>query len=367
MLSLFAVNPGFRGDRALTFQVGLPEGIWREPGRQETFFAGVLERIARHPDVTAAGVASTLPLHSVGSAGSFQREGQPRPSTPDEWPRAINVAVTPDYFAAIGTRIVRGRGITASDTNGAEMVAVIDEALARQYFPGEEPIGQRIIWARWTFTIVGIAESIKQRSVTLDAQPVFYKAAAQLPPLLAFNSYSGGIAVRTTGDPLDLASFVRTAVADVDAGSPVFNVMRLDDRLHATFAEPRFYALVFGLFAALTLITSVLGVYGVLSFAVERRRVEFGVRRALGAEGRHVFGLVLRQALGLVLIGLIAGAAVAAIGAGVLRTLLFGVEPIDLVSFTAAALGVTIVGLAAAWLPARVAVRADPVKALRSE
>ncbi|HUF48796.1 MAG TPA: ADOP family duplicated permease [Vicinamibacterales bacterium] len=366
MWSLFQVDPGFDGEGAITFQIGLPSGIWREPGRQEAFFAALVERLRQHPDVVAAGVSSTLPLHQVGNRSSFKRPEQPD-FTSGEWPAANNVSISPGYLAAIGTRIVRGRDITAEDVSGSEMVVLIDEELARRYFPGEDPIGLKIDWARRLLTIVGITESIAQRAVTAEVHPVLYKAAAQHAPVIAFNSMTGGVAVRTWGDAADIVPFVRQVVREIDAGSPVHNVMRLDDRLHATFAEPRFYAFVLGLFAVLTLTTSILGVYGVLSYAVERRRTEFGVRRALGAGTGHVIGLVLRQAAVLVVVGLVAGAAVAAAGSGVLRSLLFGVEPLDVASFAAAAALLMVIALVAAWLPARAAVRVDPARTLRAD
>jgi hypothetical protein len=250
---------------------------------------------------------------------------------------------------------------------GAEMVALIDEELARRYFPGEDPIGQKIDWARRLLTIVGITESIAQRSVAAEPQPFLYKAAAQHAPIISFNALTGGVAVRARGDAADLVPFIRGVVRDIDAGSPVHNVMRLDDRLHATFAEPRFYALVLGLFALLTIATSILGVYGVLSYAVERRRAEFGVRRALGADSRHVVGLVLRQAAMMVLAGLVAGTAVAIAGGSVLQSLLFGVEPLDAASYAAAALLLSAVAIVAAWLPARAAMRVDPARTLRAD
>jgi putative ABC transport system permease protein len=317
--------------------------------------------------VVSVGVTSTLPLHPVGLRGSFAIEGRPRPTRPEEWPVASKIAISPGYLDAVGTRVIRGRGFTDADSPSAPLVALVDEATARQYFPGDEPLGRRIEFARRLFTIVGLVESIKQRGVAAPAETTIYFAAPQLSPVMAFNRLTGGAGVRTTGDPLDVVPFIRSAVREIDPASPVFNVMRLDDRLSATFAEPRFYSLALGVFAALVLATSILGVYGVLSYAVERRRVEFGVRRALGATERHVAGLVLRQASSLILTGLVLGLGIAAAGARLLGTLLFGVEPLDAATFAAAAVFIMATGLAAAWLPARHALAIDPARALRAD
>jgi putative ABC transport system permease protein len=367
LIELIRVHPGFQPKLALTFQVGLPEGIWREQGRQAAFFEELLSRLRQHPSVVHAGAASTLPLHRVGLRGSFGIEGRPRPTRPQEWPVASKVAISPGYLEAVGTRVIRGRSFTEADSATSPLVALIDEVTARTYFVAEDPIGRRIEFARRLYTVVGLVESIKQKSVTLPAETTIYFAAAQLSPIMAFNRFTGGVGVRTTGDPLDLVPFIRSAVREVDPASPVYNVMRLDDRLDATFAEPRFYSLALGMFAALVLTTSILGVYGVLSYAVERRRMEFGVRRALGATERDVAGLVLRQALILIIVGLLGGLALAAAGVRMLSTLLFGVEPLDAATFAMSGAFILATGLAAAWQPARQALAIDPARALRAD
>jgi ABC-type antimicrobial peptide transport system permease subunit len=244
---------------------------------------------------------------------------------------------------------------------------LIDETTARLYFSGEDPIGQRLDYLRQFRRIVGIVEAIKQTSVTMPSEAALYFPVKQMSPVMAFNRLTGGIAVRTSGDPLELVPFVRTAVKEVDPTSPIYAVERLDDRLGATFAEPRFYSIVLGLFATLALVTSVLGIYGVLSYSVERRRVEFGVRRALGGGEGHILWLVLSQAARLVVAGIVLGSLIAGAGTGVLRNLLFGVRPVDMATFAFAAVFVLVVGLCAAGLPAWRAIRIDPARALRAD
>lgn len=367
MWALTRVDPGYDGAHALTFQVGLPDLIFREPERQAAFFDQLLTRLRQHPEVQHAGASSTLPLNLVGFSGNFFIEGRPRPADPAEFPRAHKIAVTPGYLPAVGTQIVSGRGFEHTDTSTSEPVALIDEALAARYFPGQSPLGQRIDFLRQMRKVVGVVESIKQNDVKAADEPVLYFPAAQMPAVFAFNSLTGGVAVRTSGDPMDLAPFVRTAVKEVDPTVPVHALARLEDRLSDTFAAPRFYSLALGLFATLALVVSVLGVYGVLSYAVERRQMEFGVRRALGGDERHILLLVLRQATTFVAIGVAVGTTLALVGSGVLRSLLFGVQPLDPLTFVAAALVVWAIGLGAAGIPAWRAMRIDPARTLRAD
>jgi predicted permease len=367
MSALGRIDPGYDGRDAITFQVGLPDNIFREPERQFGFFDQVIARLANHPGVVAVGASSTLPLNPVGISGSFRIEGRPTPTTPDEWPRANKVAVTAGYLPAVGTRIVRGRSFSDADSAASEPVVIIDEALARRYFDGQEALGHRIEYLRQSRRIVGIAESIRQRTVTAPPEPVIYFPTVQMPAVMAFNRLTGGLAVRTAGDPLAIVPDVRAVVQDVDPAVPIHAVARLEDRLRATFAAPRFYAVTIGLFAALAVAVSVLGVYGLLMYAVERRRVEFGVRRALGGDERHILMLVLRQASVLVLVGATLGLIIAGVGMGVLRSLLFGVDALDVPSFVGAALVVWVIGLAASLLPAWRAMRVDPARTLRAD
>lgn len=366
LVHLLEVHPGYRPDGVLTFQVSLPDGVWREQGREHRFFDGVLERLRRHPAVTAAGTSSGLPFHSI-NRGNFGIQGRPRSTNPADNPIALNKMITPGFLRAIGTRVTRGRDFTDADSADAEKVALVDETLVRRYFPDQDPLGQMIEWsARRVWKVVGIVEASHQGLMTSPTQPTLYLPAAQLPDILAYAS-AGGVAVRATGDPLDLTPVVRSIVRELEPGSPVVNVMRLDDRLDETFAEPRFFTIALAMFALLALSTAVLGVFGVLSYSVERRRVEFGVRRALGADARHIATLVLRQGLAPSVVGLIAGLCAAALGAGVMRSLLFGIRPLDPVTFLVVPALIAVVAAAASWQPARRALGVDPAQALRSE
>jgi predicted permease len=350
----------------MTFQVGLPDGVWREPGREPRLFNGVLARLREHPAVVAAGTCSGLPFRSI-NRGTFTVQGRPHSTNPADNPLALHKMISPGYLRAMGTRVIRGRDFTEADSADAEKVALVDETLVRRYFPNEDPLGLMIEWsARRVWKVVGVVEASHQGLMTSPMQPTLYLPAAQLPDILAYGA-SAGVVVRATGDPRDLAPTIRSIVHELEPGSPVVNVMRLDDRLDETFAEPRFFTIAIAMFAVLALATAVLGVFGVLSYAVERRRVEFGVRRALGADAWHIAALVVRQGVVLSIAGLAAGLGGAALGAGVMRSLLFGIRPLDPITFLVVPVLIVAVAAAASWQPARRALGVDPAQALRSE
>jgi predicted permease len=367
LVHLISVNPGYRPGGAVTFQVALPEGSWREAGREHRFFDALVERLRQHPAVVAAGTSTVLPFMPSGK-GNFTIQGRPRSTNPADNPLALHKMVSPGFLRAMGTRVLRGRDFTDADSTDAEKVAIVDETLVRAYFPNEDPIGQMVEWsARRVWKVVGVVEASHQGQMSSPVQPTLYLPAAQLPDVLAYNGSTGGVALRATGDPLDVVPAVRSIVQELEPGTPIVNVMRLEDRIDQTFAEPRFFTIALMMFAWLALATAVLGVYGVLSYAVERRRVEFGVRRALGAEARHIAALVLRQGLVLSLAGLAAGLVAAALGAGVMRSLLFGIRPLDPSTFVVVAGCIVAIAAAASWQPARRALNVDPAQALRND
>jgi len=191
--------------------------------------------------------------------------------------------------------------------------------------------------------------------------------AGQIGDVLAYRRVSGGIAVRTAGDPGALVPFIRETVHQLEPGSPLFNEMRLDDRLDRTFVPARFYTTVLTVFAALSLSMAILGVYGLLSYSVEMRQREFAVRLALGADGREIASLVVRHSAVTTAVGLTIGLFAAAVGAGAMRGLLFGIQPVDAASFIGAALLIAAAAVVAAWRPGRKALAADPARALRVE
>lgn len=367
LLNLVTTHPGYDPSGVLTFQVGMGADAWQERGRQTRFYEELMERVRALEHVTAAGFASHLPLHTAGMSGTFFIEGQPRPSDPADHPRARHVMISPEYHRALGTRLLAGRGFNPQDDADAAPVAIVDELLARRHFGGDALGGRVRSIAGKTWTIVGVVESVKLGSVSAAGEPIMYMPYSQVGESLTFSRLGMGMLVRTASEPTSIGPAVRQIVADLDRSAPIYNLMPLDERLSATFDGPRFYTIALALFAVLTVATAALGVYGVQAYAVERRRTEFGVRRALGARESDITRLVLTRALLLGLAGAAIGIPLAAAGAGLLETLLFGVRPIDPLTFAVVPVVVLLLSLAASWQPARRALRVDPSTALRCD
>jgi predicted permease len=368
LLGLLRVDPGYRADGVLTFQASPPDLWWRQEGRQTAYATEMMARIRTRPGVVAVGATSGLPFRMSVFRGTFWIAGRPRPTDPAERPVANDRIITPGYLDAVGTRVVRGRGFLPTDSKDAERVLLIDEVIAARHFPDQDPIGERLIsFGQREWIIVGVVAATHDVDPATAPEPKLYLPAAQLAELMGFNGTSGGFAVRTTGDPLGLVPFIREQARALEPGWPIFSVELLRDRMRDATAQPRFYTVALGLFAALALTTAVLGVYGVLAYAVERRRLEFSVRRALGATERDVLRLVVGRGLVMAALGLAAGLASAAAGASLLRSQLFGIEPLDPASFlaTAGLLGAVVV--LASWWPARRAMGVSPVEALKAE
>jgi predicted permease len=362
--NLVRVDPGYRPDGVLTFQVATPDLVWRQTGRLDRFVAEVEARLRRHPGVVEVGHATAMPLHYGGNAGTLAIEG--RPVDPDNRPRGQRLGVTRGYLPAIGMRLADGRWFGDADSPTSERVCLVNDVFAERFFPGESPIGHRLkVTARDFARIVGVVGSVRIGPLTRDAPPSVIQLATQQPEILGYVGTGAGFAVRASGEPEALISFVREQVRAVEPDWPVHNVERLDHRLGRTFAQPRFYALTLGLFAALAVSTAVLGLYGVLAYAVERRRVEFGIRRALGAGERRIVWLVTRRAAVLAAAGLGVGLGAAAAGARLLGAVLFGLQPLDPASYAGATALVALVVAAASWAPTRRALRIDPARALR--
>jgi putative ABC transport system permease protein len=366
LLALVRVDPGYRPQGVLTFQIGFPDLIWRDKGVLAGYFRELHGRLMAHPGVLAVGHTTILPLRSGGFASTFDIEGRPRPEQMADRPRGQRQSVTPGYLAAIGLRIVRGRSFDEHDTPEGESVVLVNEAFANGFFRGEDPIGHRIsIRSRVYARIVGVIPSVHIARLSADAPPAVISLADQESDITGYVGMAAGVAMRVDGDPAAFASIVREETKRLDPRYPVYNLEPLDLQLDRTFSQPRFYAIVLGLFAALAISTAVLGIYGVLAYAVERRRREFGIRRALGAAERHIVLLVVRRAAALAGIGLAIGLGGAAAAARVLRSVLFGVGPADPASYAGAVGLVLVVVVVASWQPVRRALQVDPARALR--
>lgn len=364
LVGLLRVDLGFNPDDAITFQVRLPTVGEREYGWRLQYYSDVVTALSQRPGVSAAGFTSSLLMQESYANTKVRVDGVPPPDG-DDGAQAHREIVTPGYFRAIGLRVLSGRGFTDRDTAESERVVVVNEAFARTFLQGRDPIGQRVMsYGREWYRVVGVVSSKRHTGPEAEPRPEFYNVLRQMPVEVISGS-TAGFAVRGQGALSQLWPTVRAESRRLLPDAPIFNETELSDRVWRSSAQPRFYASVAGLFAVLALVTSLVGLYGVLAFAVERRRLEIGLRRALGATPRQISSLVLGRGLLLIAIGVPLGSLGAAAGVGALRSLLFGVEPLDPLTFVAVVGTVPIVALAACYVPARRASSIEPLDALR--
>jgi putative ABC transport system permease protein len=356
------VNPGFNPENVLTMEISLPTLKYPDKKSQGRFFGEVERRIAALPGVKHAGFTIILPMSGVSSDSDFGIEGRPRDDThpaPDEQIRYIS----PDYFRVLETPLLKGRFFTGNDKDDAPLVVIINQALAKRYWPDEEALGKRMgiyngsdkmVWAN----IVGIVGDIRHRGLDSPAQPEYYIPLAQ-------NPYSAMIlAVRSTQDPRVLANAIRREIQVIDSAQPIAHVRTFDEVIADSIAPRRLSVLLLGIFAAVALVLASVGIYGVMSFLVVQRTHEIGVRMALGAQRRDVLRLVILHALKLVCAGTVIGLTAAFLSASALRSVLYQVSSLDLPTFAFVTFAFAIAAFLASYFPAHRATRADPMIAL---
>jgi putative ABC transport system permease protein len=362
------VDPGFEANKVVSFTLGLPATRYGDNQRVNTFYKQLLDRITSLPGVESASIAYDHPLET-NWVDAFGIVG--RPERPDENGSANFSPVSWDYFRTVGARIVGGRTFTALDDQDHPGVAIVNESFARKYFPNEKALGQRLqlnapgrLWNNQrltTFEIVGIAHDVKSAGLSADSEPTYYVPATQAP------LQNMTLLVRTQGDPEAIVPSLRSAVLALDPNQPIANIKTMESVVADSIAQPRLSMLLMGLFGVLALLLAAVGIYGLLSYAVAQRTQEMGIRMALGARVGDVLKLILKQGMGLVLIGEALGLVAAFAFTRLLRTLLFGVTPTDLPTFIAVSAVLTAVALVASYLPARRATKVDPLVALRCE
>jgi putative ABC transport system permease protein len=365
VMRIVAVDPGLDGANVLLLDLALPQENTYGPPERTSFCQDVQREVGSLPGVNAVGAISHVPLSGANAGRGLTIEGRPVPP-PDQGVSANYRLSCPGYFFALGIRLVRGRDFNASDTVDAPGVVIINEQMARRYFEGQDPIGQRLKLGRpesstpW-MTIVGIAADV--RHFGLD-QPVgreiFRPYSQAVWPAMT-------ITVKTSTPPLAAASMVKSALARIDPEQPVSRIRTMDDIVSESIGGRSFPMLLLTLFAAVALVLAAIGVYGVVSYLVSQRTREIGIRVALGARKREVVRLVVGRALAPVVAGLALGAMGGVLSARILATLLYGVSPSDpsVIAGIVAALGTT--AMVASWIPARRAASVDPLVALRDE
>lgn len=366
------VSPGFQPHGVMTAQLALPEGQYNTPEKQFAFFRAVLDDLSHQPGVTAAGAGYPLPFAGTNASASFQIEG--RPTGPgDPGPHGDVRYVTPGYFTALTIPLVTGRIFSDDDRKGSQTVAVVDENLAREYWPREDPIGKHIRrgdhspWA----TIVGVVRHIRFNQLAgeesssegsqVSSKGVYYFPAFQ------YEMSSGFLIAKSRNNPDSVASAIRQAVHDSDPSQPVSNIKSMDVRVAESLATQRFATNLVAVFAALAIVLAAVGLYGLISYSVARRTNEIGLRLALGASRSKVIGMILRQGAKLALAGSIAGIVVGLILMRAMRSVLYDVSSADPLSFVGAVILLMLVALVACYIPARRATKVDPMDALRHE
>ena len=366
-LQLQSVNPGFRAHHVLTTEVALPTSKY-EGLQVALFYKRLVESMEHVPGVRSAAVARNVPLSGGDPSLNFAIEHRPElPSA--EQPRAKYRAISASYFRGMGIPLIRGRYFEESDTATAPGVVIVNEVLARRFWPGEDPIGKRMRAgfdeSSWS-TVVGIVGNVKHAGLDTETNPEMYYPYLQVPAtLMNFVEGSMTLVVETEDEPSHAAEVVRKQVQSIDPDQPVFHVRTMQELLHGSVAQPRFRAVLLGVFAAVALALSVIGLYGVISYSVSQRSSELAVRTALGAGSGDLLRLVLREGMRLALIGVLLGVALAFALVRTLSKLLYGVKPADPLTFLLVPLTLLAVTAIAIYLPALRASRTDPALAIR--
>jgi putative ABC transport system permease protein len=372
--ALRGVDPGFAPRGVLTAVVSVAGTEQREAGRRQVFFKELVEKARALPGAVTAGAINHLPLAGDQWGYPFVIEGRPK-AAPGEGPSAVYRTVLPGYLESMGIPLVSGRAVDAHDDLSAPGVAVVNEHFAKRYFPGEDPIGKRITFGdldknpAWV-TVVGVAKNAKQERWTDPVKSEIYVPwlqDKQFMEEMATPFYSLTLVVKTDGEPAALAPALRDAAHALDPGVVVSQVQTMDAVVADANGAPRFYLLLLAAFAGAALLLAAVGIYGVMSHSVARRRHEIGIRMALGARPGELVRLVVSQALGVALAGVAAGVVAALLLTRFLSRVLYGVAPTDPAVFALVPVFLGAVALLASALPARRAAKVDPAVALRTE
>jgi putative ABC transport system permease protein len=356
------VDPGFRADGVLVnSQLVLPPQKYAEGNRGVAFFKELFQRVRALPGVESVGGITALPLQGNSQLQAYAVAGRPPQPQGQELTAVINT-VGADYFQTMSIPLRRGRMFTERDDDKAPKTVIINEALARRIFSQQDPLGQRLYLrgGNTPYEVVGVVGDTKQFNLTGDASPEIFTHFLESPVTFMY------VLARTKGDPTSLAMPIRREVQAIDPDQPVGN-RTLARQFENSISQPRFYALLLGLFAAVALILASIGIYGVMSYMVAQRTHEIGIRMALGAQRRDVFRIVVGQGLKLALIGVGLGLGLSFLASRLLSSLLYGVSAIDPITYISIPLILTGVAAAACFIPARRATRIDPLIALRNE
>lgn len=362
-VKLQQVEIGFEPENAVMLTLAPPFNRFPKEANTYEYYQRLLDELKTLPGVSAVGAMTGGPTQGAFMSSPILIAGRAVPSRRDAQQSFVNV-ISPDYFRALGNSLKQGRPFSAADNESAPLVAVVNETLARAYFSGETPLGQRIALRgepNKLLEIVGVAADLNQFGLEKENKPAFYV------PFRQKDTAFMNLVVRSTADPAALLPALRERILRVDKFTAITRVRTLGELVSASVAQPRFYAQLLALFAAIALTLAVIGIYGVMAYAVSRRTHEIGIRMALGAEAGRIVRLIVGQGMLLIGVGVVAGLVAARLLTRVLADLLFGVKPTDPATFALIAAVLTGAALLACWIPARRAARVDPLAALRCE
>ncbi len=359
---------GFRAGHLLSARISLPASAYPKLSNRAAFCNRLISTLNAVPGVDGVALTSSLPLYVAGS-GVMSVQGRAAPPLTDIGD-VRGEDVSADYFKVMGIPLIRGRAFDAREREESQPVTIVNEAIVREYFPDQDPIGRQIKFGRpgdtdpW-MTIVGVVGDIRRATLYQEmgyvTPPVLYR------PLTQDAENLFGIVIRTTVNPLALASPLQREVSNLDSGVPVFDVLTMEQRVAEFLSHPQFRAILLGMFAGLALVLAAVGIFGVLSQLVSQRTREIGIRMALGADRRDVLNMVVKQGAVLILLGVALGLVAALALNRLLSTMLYGVRPTDPFTFTAVTSLLVLVAMIACYLPARRATKVDPMIVLRHE
>jgi len=362
MYRVLEADPGFASAHVFTARFGMPEAKYKEDVQRRLFVQQLVEKTKSVPGVEIAGVRNPL---LGGSQEGFAIEGQPIPPM-DKIPSVDFARITPDALRAMGVRLLRGRFFTEHDNETSQRVCIIDQNMAQEYWPNDDPVGKRIITElpkpgespKW-ISVVGVVSHVKNYGVDQPSRVETYVPYAQNP------SDGAVIVLRSSADPATLSAGVRDVLKSIDPNVPIYNVRTLEEIVGETVAPRQFSVILLSAFAGLALTLAAIGIYGVMSYAVSQRTQEFGIRAALGARRGDVLRLVLSSGMSLLVLGIGFGLAGAFYLSHFLQSMLFQVPPTDVWTYVSIMVLLSSVALLACYLPARRATRVDPLVALR--
>jgi putative ABC transport system permease protein len=367
---LSQLDPGFNPEKLSFMQIVLMGDRYKTPEQRSVFINNLHTRLTTLPGVESVGITSVRPFVAAGAWGAFAVESRV-PVLHSEWPEFTLYPVSPDYLKTMGIRLLRGRTITHGDTPSKTPAILINESTARKYFPDEEPIGRYLILDGPTFVgapgtetkceIVGVVGDVVQESFDAKSRPQIYTSLAQCtPPGLCF-------VLRTANDPASLLLAARQQVYAIDKDQSIREQKLFTQSLDERLSQRRFQVFLLGAFAVVTLLITVIGIYGVIAFSVSRRTYEIGIRLALGAQTKTILHMILNQGMRLIACGLGLGLAASPLLLRLLQPYLFQTKAYDPVNMLAVAGVLSLAALIACWRPARRAMHVDPINALRAE